>query len=143
MTLADAAERSFAMNARTTQILLTIIAMLLALHLAYLMGFVSVAKAQAPGHVQEVLRARLIELVSANGQVVAQLHPGEDGGGNLRLRNGNGEVRVKLGSISDGAGLILMDDRTEPAIDLSVSSAGTSLVLAQQGKEKRTLVPGR
>ena len=129
------------MKARTTQVLLTVIAMLLAIHLSYLMGFVSAAKAQTPGQVQEVLRARLIELVSANGQVVAQLQPSEDGGGNLRLRNGSGEVRVKIGDTPDGAGLILMDDRTEPAVHLSASSAGTSLVLAQQGKEKRTIVP--
>ncbi len=86
------------------------------------MGFVSLAKAQAPAQVQEVLRAKLIELVSASGQVVAQLHVGEDGGGNLRLSNGSGSVRVKLGATPDGAGLILMDSHTEPAVLLSASS---------------------
>src|SRR5688572_25132159 len=129
------------MNTRTTHVLLSVIAVLLALHLLHLLGFVLPAKAQAPAQVQEVLRARLIELVSANGQVVAQLHPGEDGGGNLRLRNGTGTVRVKLGATPDGSGLILMDNRTEPAVRLSASTDGTSLMLAQQGKETRTLVP--
>jgi hypothetical protein len=129
------------MNTRATHILLTAIATLLALHLLYITGLVPQAEAQVPAQVHEVLRAKLIELVSANGQVVEQLYPGEDGGGNLRLRNGSGTVRVKLGATPDGAGLILMDNRTEPAVQLSSSSAGTSLVLAQQGKEKRTLVP--
>lgn len=129
------------MSPRTTQALLAVNAILLALHLFYLAGGAAPAVAQAPAPVPEVLRARLIELVSAQGLVVAQLHAGEDGGGNLRLRDGSGTVRVKLGATPDGAGLILMDGRPEPAIRLSSAKAGTSLTLAQQGRESRILVP--
>lgn len=129
------------MSPRTTQVLLAVNAILLALHLFYLAGGGAPAVAQAPAPVPEVLRARLIELVSAQGRVVAQLHAGEDGGGNLRLRDGSGTVRVKLGATPDGAGLILMDGRTEPAIHLASSRSGTRLTLAQQGRESRILEP--
>jgi hypothetical protein len=61
-----------------------------------------------------VLRAQAIELVDKKGQVVAQLHTGEDGGGNLRLRSGDGVVRVKLGGTADGSGFLLFDKEAEP-----------------------------
>ena len=56
------------------------------------------AHSQSPLPVQDVIRAKLIELVNDNGDVVGQLYLGEGGSGQIRLRNGSGEVRVKLGS---------------------------------------------
>src|SRR5688572_30304977 len=96
-----------AMNARFTQTLLALVALLLA---ANLFGTVRTAwAARASEPVPDVLRARSIELVAADGKVVAQLHTGEDGSGQLRLRSAGGEVRVKLGPSSGGSSLILMD----------------------------------
>lgn len=89
------------------------------------------AQSQTPAPVQDVIRAKLIELVNDNGDVVGQLYLGEGGSGQIRLRNGNGEVRVKLGPSNDGtgAGLILMDERTEPAVQLEATVEGPTLLL--------------
>jgi hypothetical protein len=88
-----------------------------------------------------VLRAQSFEMVNGRGQVIAQLHPGEDGGGNLRLRTGDGTIRVKLGASGDGSSLLLMDSQPEPAVWLASGKSGTSITLAGKGKEKRVLEP--
>lgn len=89
------------------------------------------AQSQTPPDIPDVLRAHAIELVNERGDVVAELHLGEGGSGQLRLRNANGEVRVKLGPSNDGAGagLILMDKDTEPAVQLRASVDGPRLLL--------------
>ena len=89
------------------------------------------AQSQTPPPVQDVVRAKLIELVNDNGDVVGQLFLGEGGSGQIRLRNGSGEVRVKLGvsNDGDGAGLIMMDKNTDPAVVLRASAEGASLLL--------------
>jgi hypothetical protein len=129
------------MSTRVTQALLAIIALLLLAHLLRPVGVLPVPSAHAATGVDEVVRAKLIELVAANGQVVAQLHAGDDGGGQLRLRSATGAVRVKLGATSDGSGLILMDSEADPAVWVTTRRAGTSLTLAQKGKDKRVLAP--
>jgi hypothetical protein len=97
------------------------------------------AHSQPQPPVAEILRARLIELVDESGRTRAQLHLGVDGGGNLRLYGGNGEVRVKLGATAEGGGLILMDTRTEPAVLLAADARGPALTLtAPGGRESRT-----
>ena len=89
------------------------------------------AQSQTPPQTHDVLRARLIELVNDKGDVVGQLHLGEGGSGQIRLRNGSGEVRVKLGVSTDGAGagLVMMDAQTEPAVILRAEAAGSTLTL--------------
>ena len=99
------------------------------------------ASAQSSAQVPDVLRARLFELAAADGKVVAQLYTGDDGSGQLRLRSAEGEVRVKLGPSTDGSALILMDENTAPAVWLAANRGGTSITLAQEGKEKRVIAP--
>lgn len=123
---------------RTTQVLLTAVGLLLAAHLVRSTPSVPVAGAQ---DVAPVVRAQALELVNAQGQVVAQLYTGDDGGGNLRLRSGDGVVRVKLGATTDGSGLLLLDRNVEPAIVLGSGEDGTSLTLAQQGRRNRVIRP--
>src|SRR5688572_7670629 len=125
------------MKERTTQVLLATVALLLLAHLAQPM----VTGDQQAKLIPDVLRARLIELVNEKGQVRAQLYLGEDGGGNLRLRDSEGTVRVKMGGATTGSGLILFDADTEPAVWAQVDETGTSLKLAQRGKEPRILQP--
>ncbi|HKY04088.1 MAG TPA: hypothetical protein VJQ56_04315 [Blastocatellia bacterium] len=91
--------------------------------------------------IPKVIRAQAIELVDERGQVRAQLHLGEDGGGNLRLRGGDGTVRVKLAGTTDGSGLLLFDKEAEPALWLAANRSGTSLTIAEKGKEKRIIKP--
>ena len=91
--------------------------------------------------IPKVIRAQAIELVDERGQVRAQLHLGEDGGGNLRLRSGDGTVRVKLAGTADGSGLLLFDKEAEPAVWLAANKAGASVTLAEKGKAKRVIKP--
>lgn len=91
----------------------------------------SSAQSQTPPPVHDVLRAKLIELVNDKGDIVGQFYLGEGGSGQLRLRNAGGEVRVKLGVSTDGhgAGLIMMDGNTEPAVWLAAAAGGAKLEL--------------
>ena len=129
------------MKERTTQILLAIIAILLTAHLVRPSLISSSAHASQSEKIPAVLRAQSIELVDKQGQARAQLFLGEDGGGNLRLRDGSGTVRVKLGATPTGAGLILFDQDVEPAIWASTDKSSTSLKLAEKGKAQRILKP--
>jgi hypothetical protein len=129
------------MKERTTQYLLAAIALLLFAHLVRAARPVFSSRAQEKGQTPGVLRAQAIELVDKQGQVRAQLHLGEDGGGNLRLRDATGTVRVKLGATAQGAGLILMDQDVEPAIWMAVKSAETTLTLKEKGKQAKVLRP--
>ena len=129
------------MKDRVTQLLLAAVILLLAAQ-----GLRPVPRTAAASGADEspaptVLRAEEIQLIDKQGKVVAQLHVGEDGGGNLRLRSGEGLVRVKLGASADGSGLVLFDKRAEPAVWLASRNDSTSATLAQQGKEKRVLTP--
>lgn len=129
------------MKERTTQILLAIVAALLAAHLARPALTSSHAQAQRAEESPSVIRAQSIELVDKQGQVRAQLYLGEDGGGNLRLRDATGTVRVKLGATTEGAGLILFDKEVEPAIWAATNKSGTSLKLTEKGKADRVIKP--
>ena len=88
-----------------------------------------------------VVRAQAIELVDAQGNVRAQMFLGTDGGGNIRLRAGNGEIRVKMGATLDGAGLLLTDKNTEPAVQLRTGKSGTGLTLTGPDKKERVISP--
>lgn len=129
------------MKERTTQILLAIIAVLLLVHLVRPAWISPSAQAQQGETIPAVLRAQSIELVDKQGQARAQLFLGEDGSGNLRLRDGAGTVRVKLGATETGAGLILFDADVEPAIWASTDKSSTSLKLAEKGKAQRIIKP--
>ena len=129
------------MRERTTQVLLAAVAVLLLAHLVRPALTSSTAHAQESGQAVAVLRAQAIELVDKHGKAVAQLHVGEDGGGNLRLRSGDGMVRVKLGATAGGSGLLLFDKQAEPAMSLVSNKAGTSLMLAESGKKNRLIKP--
>ena len=128
------------MKERATQVLLAAVVILQLAHIMRPALTSSFAHAQQASKIS-VLRAEAIELVDKKGQVVAQLHIGDDGGGNLRLRSGDGVVRVKLGGTADGSGLLLFDKEAEPAISLAANKSGTSVTLAEKGKQKRVIQP--
>jgi hypothetical protein len=130
-----------AVKERTTQCLLALVAVLLAAHLFRSALLVPTADAKEPEQVAAVLRAQEIQLIDKRGKTVAQLHVGEDGGGNLRLRSGDGMVRVKLGATDDGSGLLLFDREAEPAVRLAADKSGTSAMLAEKGKDNKVIRP--
>lgn len=130
------------MKEKLTQCLLALIALLwLAQLVRPALPFFAAQAQQIKEPVPAVLRAQAFELVNKQNQVVAQLYLGEDGGGNLRLRDASGTVRVKLGATANGSGLLLLDKEVEPAIWLTTNNTGTTLTLAEKGKEKKTLKP--
>ena len=130
------------MKEKTTQRWLAVIALLLLAHLVRpALPFLAVQAEQAKEAAPAVLRAQAFEMVNKQGQVVAQLYLGEDGAGNLRLRDASGTLRVKLGATAQGSGLLLMDKEVEPAIWLAVKDTETTLTLAEKGKEKKVLKP--
>jgi hypothetical protein len=73
-----------------------------------------------------ILRAHALELVDDRGQVRSRLNVEPTGEVVLRLLDKNGTIRVKLGAGEDGAGLVLADEATEPAIHLIARRIGTS-----------------
>jgi hypothetical protein len=91
--------------------------------------------------VPSVLRARTIELVDGRGQVRAQIkveRPSREVV--FRLRDQDGQVRVKLGASRDGSGLLLANEATEPGIQALAGAKQTSLAL-QRGEQRNVLVP--
>jgi hypothetical protein len=97
------------------------------------------AQSQAPA--TDVIRARLIELVNERGEMRAQLHLTENGGGELTLRNGAGEIRLKLGTTNDGVGLLMVDPSTQVGAHLVTSRSGPSLTLTDPQKGKTVVAP--
>lgn len=94
--------------------------------------------AEAKG-VPTVLRAQAIELVDTSGRVRAQLNV-QNGQVVFRLRDADGTVRVKLGADEAGSGLLLLDEATEPGVQLLATRNGTSLALQRAG-QRRVLTP--
>ena len=86
--------------------------------------------------IPEVLRAGAIELVDGRGKVRAQLLVEESGEVVFRLRDANGVIRVKIGAAEDGSGLLLLDENTEPGVQLLAKEDGTSLVLSDAGARR-------
>jgi hypothetical protein len=46
-----------------------------------------------------------------------------------------------LGATSDGSGLLLLDKDAEPAVSLMTKKDGTSITLAEKGKNSRVIEP--
>lgn len=66
-----------------------------------------------------VVRAERIELIDQKGTVRGQFNVEEDGEVLLRLRDEAGQVRVKLGASGQGSGLLLLDDKTAPGVQMT------------------------
>lgn len=106
----------------------------------------SPAQAMAVETAGPTIRAGRIELVDQTGQVRGQFFVEDNGEAVFRMRDENGRIRVKLGASDRGAGLVLMDDRTEPGVqiragvDALTRRRDTGLVL-RDGESRRTLAP--
>lgn len=96
-----------------------------------------VSAAGDPGTV----RARAVELVDERGRVRAQLNVEADGEAVFRLRDSNGEIRVKLGAGGEGSGLLLLDGSTEPGIQMLARKGGSSVTLTNSGGQRRVIAP--
>lgn len=129
------------MKSRTTQFLLTFVLILVGGQFTWSLLAGGRAQAEAANQIPEVLRARNLELVDERGQVRAQFKVEPSGEVVLRMRDTKGTIRVKLGASENGAGLLLLDERTEPGVHLLATSDGTKMTLSEQGKEQRVIEP--
>jgi len=129
------------MKDRITQTLLTAIAVVLLSQLLRSQFHVAQAEEAGAGAVPAVLRAHMIELVDEAGQIRANLKLEPNGEVVFRMRDAKGTIRVKLGAAEDGSGLLLINDQTEPGVQLLAKSTGTTVTLTEKGKEKRVITP--
>ena len=110
-----------------------------------LLGF-NLQAAGSPAEPDPVLRGQALELVDAAGRIRSRLNVEKDGQVVFRLLDQRGTIRVKLGAGEDGSGLVLLDERTEPGIQLVArreaqgERGGTSVTL-RSGERSRTLTP--
>ncbi len=72
-----------------------------------------------------ILRGRGLELVDSTGQVRAQFNVEPDGEAVFRMRDAKGTIRVKLGAGDDGSGLLLIDETTEPGVQIIARRTAT------------------
>jgi hypothetical protein len=125
------------MNAQRYTIALTIINLLLLVVIA------TQTTRAATTETLPVLRGRALELVDASGIVRAQFNV-QNGEAIFRLRDAKGDIRVKLGASESGSGLVLIDEATEPAIQLiarQTAKAGDKTTgITLQGKDGKQTV---
>jgi hypothetical protein len=95
-----------------------------------------------------VLRGRSLELVDAKGQVRAEFKVEPDGEALFRMRDSAGAIRVKLGAGDDGSGLLLIDETTEPGVQIIARRAATPdrpattrINLTGADGQRRTITP--
>ena len=89
----------------------------------------------------DVVRARTWELVDARGQIRASMEVAPDGDVVLRLRDRTGTIRVKLSAGETGSGLLLLDNSTEPGVQLGAGASGSSLKLTNRDGRQNVIQP--
>jgi ribosomal protein S6E (S10) len=83
------------------------------------------------------ITVREFELVDANGKRRASIKV-QDDEVVLRLMDRSETIRVKIGAGTDGSGLVMLDDHTEPAVHVLAKKNGGSITLTdKEGKEKQ------
>ena len=88
-----------------------------------------------------LLRGRALELVDDRVETRARLDVEPGGEVVLRLLDGPGTIRVKLGAGEDGSGLLLNNDETEPGVHLLAGTGGSSVKLANKDGRERLITP--
>lgn len=128
-------------NTQRIAVVLTVVNLVL---LVILLGNNRAAVAQS----DSVLRGRSLELVDGAGQVRAEITVEPDGEALLRMRDAAGTIRVKLGAGDSGSGLLLLDETTEPGVQIIARRSATatrptttSINLAGPAGQRRTITP--
>ena len=80
---------------------------------------------------------REFELVDQNGKQRALIKVEEDGEVVFRLKDAAGSIRVKLGAGSNGSGMVLLDENTNPGVHMLAKKSGSTItVLSKDGKKE-------
>jgi hypothetical protein len=88
-----------------------------------------------------VIRTKVLELVDENGQVRSRLNVEEGGEVVLRMMDQTGTIRLKMGADADGSGLTLLDDQTEPGVQVLAAPEGPVLKLYGENDKELLLTP--
>jgi hypothetical protein len=95
-----------------------------------------------------ILRGSGLELIDASGRVRAQFNVEASGEAVFRLRDSSGTIRVKLSAGDGGSGLLLIDETTEPAVQMiarrsasSTQPTTTRINLTGASGQRRTIAP--
>ena len=115
-----------------TTLALTLVAFMLGAFLAYER---TAGAETAPG----VLRVQSLELVDEQGTKRASLLV-EGNGAVFRIFDATGTIRVKLGGGTDGSGLVLANEKTEPGVHLLATTKRTFLAV-QRDVKRRVIRP--
>jgi hypothetical protein len=59
----------------------------------------------------------------------------------FRLLDQRGTIRVKLGADTDGSGLLLANDATEPGVHMLATAKGSSVRVANKDGRERLITP--
>jgi hypothetical protein len=89
----------------------------------------------------QVLRGSALELVDQHGQIRGRLSIEPEGEVVLRLLDERGTIRVKLAAGTDGSGLLLANEATEPGIHLLASGARSSVRVVNRDGRERLIAP--
>ena len=88
-----------------------------------------------------VIRGRALELVDERGQVRARLNLEPGGDVVFRLLDQEGTIRVKLGAGTEGSGLLLANDATEPGVHILAKATGSSVRVVNKDGRERVIGP--
>lgn len=83
------------------------------------------------------IQVREFELVDEKGVQRVSIKVHEDGEVMFRMYDVNNTIRVKLGGGKDGSGLVLLNDETNPGVQMLSKKEGGKLNLFDQGGKKR------
>jgi hypothetical protein len=113
------------------------------MHKTYLLLVLALASCSGAiaQEIPEVVRAKRFEIVGDDGTVRCQINVEPQGDVVLRLRDQQGVLRVKLGASTEGSGLVLNNDATEPGLHALATSSGSTLKLRNKDGKEMVLTP--
>jgi hypothetical protein len=114
---------------------------LTALNIGLVLVVLVQASSVGAGSADKVLRAQEWELIDASGQVRSSFRVEESGEVVLRLIDQTGTIRVKLGAGADGSGLVLLDNETEPGVQMLAGPDEPTVKLFGKDGEDLVLTP--
>lgn len=120
---------------------LPIAAGLSALNLAVLAGAAIQARPGGAEGAGDILRGRALELVDERGKTRARINVEPGGEVVFRLLDQQGTIRVKLGAGTDGSGLLLANDATEPGVHILAKAEGSSVRVVNKDGSERVIAP--
>ena len=83
------------------------------------------SKEAVAGDDTSTLRGRALELLDGDGKVRVQVNVEPNGEAVFRMRDASGAIRVKLGAGNSGSGLVLLDEKTEPGVQIIARRSAT------------------